>query len=108
MITAGDRGVRRRSIIRDPFSERIFLPLKFASFGLFGRKLRAHDLRVRKSDLPKVSLFLQPDLLQHYDETPVRPNTIKRRIKLYLRQPGGAFLDGAFEPLQRLRVLSGG
>src|SRR5205823_5362724 len=42
MIAARDGRIWRRSIIRDPFSKRIFLAPKFSGVGLFGRKLRAH------------------------------------------------------------------
>ena len=38
---------------------------------LFRQKLRAHDMRVKKSNLPTACLLLQADLLQHCDETRV-------------------------------------
>ena len=42
MITTSDRRVRCRSIGRDPFAKRVFLPLKLAGVRLLGWKLWLH------------------------------------------------------------------
>src|SRR6266542_1150490 len=42
LITIFRGGVTCRSVIRDPFTERVLLPLKFSGLGLLGGKLRFH------------------------------------------------------------------
>jgi hypothetical protein len=42
MIAVSRGGARRRSIIADPFTKRIFLPLKFPGLSLLGWKLCFH------------------------------------------------------------------